>query len=283
MCIASPKEYILLGCLGTIFYHIYHSWKKEYYFGRDPHKIPCCLLSLTVDSLSSSWCVLNKCVLKQETPFRIQFKQIVGVITDEELYRRRASQVAQLVKNPPTNAGDTEIEVRSLGQEDFPQRRKWQHTSVFLPGKLPWTEESGGPQSMGSQRVGHDWAYTQTLQVKFQNSLGILLLNCKTSGVPLYLSKSDSQFSRSVVSDSLQPHGLQRTNPSPTPGVYSNSSPLSLWCHPTISSSVVPFSSFWKIEKLKDSPFNLAQHEALFKWVSSLHQVAKVLEFQLQH
>ena len=100
--------------------------------------------------------MLNKCVLKQETPSRIQFKQIVGVITDEELYRRRASQVAQLVKNPPTNAGDTEIEVRSLGQEDFPQRRKWQHTSVFLPGKLPWTEESGGPQSMGSQRVGHD-------------------------------------------------------------------------------------------------------------------------------
>ena len=54
------------------------------------------------------------------------------------------------------------------------------------------------------------------------------------------------QFSRSVVSDSLQPHGLQHTRPScpsPTPGVYSNSCPLSQWCHPTISSSVVPFSS----------------------------------------
>ena len=48
------------------------------------------------------------------------------------------------------------------------------------------------------------------------------------------------------MSDSLQPHGLQRTSslcPSPTPGVYSNACPLSLWCHPTISSSVVPFSS----------------------------------------
>ena len=54
------------------------------------------------------------------------------------------------------------------------------------------------------------------------------------------------QFSRSVVSDSLRPHGLQNTRPpcpSPTPGVYSNSCPLSWWCHPTISSSVVPFSS----------------------------------------
>ena len=48
------------------------------------------------------------------------------------------------------------------------------------------------------------------------------------------------------MSDSLPPHGLQHTSPpcsSPTPGVYSNSCPLSWWCHPTISSSVVPFSS----------------------------------------
>ena len=54
------------------------------------------------------------------------------------------------------------------------------------------------------------------------------------------------QFSHSVVSDSLQPHGPQHARPpcpSPTPGVYSNSCPLSRWCHPTISSSVVPFSS----------------------------------------
>ena len=54
------------------------------------------------------------------------------------------------------------------------------------------------------------------------------------------------QCSGSVVSDSLQPHGLQHSRPlcpSPTPGVYPNSCPLSRWCHPTISSSVVPFSS----------------------------------------
>ena len=57
---------------------------------------------------------------------------------------------------------------------------------------------------------------------------------------------SSVQFSRSVVSDSLQPHGLQHIRPScplPTPGVYSNSCPLRRWCHSTISSSVVPFSS----------------------------------------
>ena len=53
-------------------------------------------------------------------------------------------------------------------------------------------------------------------------------------------------FSHSVLSDSLQPHEPQYIRPpcpSPTPGVYSNSCPLSLWCHPTISSSVIPFSS----------------------------------------
>ena len=57
---------------------------------------------------------------------------------------------------------------------------------------------------------------------------------------------SSVQFSCSVVSYSLRPHGLQNASPpcaSPTPGVYSNSCPLSQWYHPTISSSVVPFTS----------------------------------------
>ena len=78
------------------------------------------------------------------------------------------------------------------------------------------------------------------------------------------------------MSDSLQPHGLKHARtpcPSPTPRVYLNSCPLSRWCHPTISSSVVPFLSH----------LNLSQHQGLFWWVSSSHQVAKVLEFQLQH
>ena len=54
------------------------------------------------------------------------------------------------------------------------------------------------------------------------------------------------QFSRSVVSNSMQPHGLQHTRlscPSPSAGAYSNSCSSSQWCHPTISSSVIPFSS----------------------------------------
>ena len=60
------------------------------------------------------------------------------------------------------------------------------------------------------------------------------------------MKEGSIQFSCSVVSNSLQPHGLQHARlpcPSPTPGACSNSCPLSQWCHPTISSFVIPFPS----------------------------------------
>ena len=85
---------------------------------------------------------------------------------------------------------------------------------------------------------------------------------------------SSVQFSHSVVSDSSRPHESQHARPpcpSPTPGVHSDSCPSSQWCHPAISSSVVPFSS---------CP-NPSHHQSLFPWVNSSHEVAKVLEFQL--
>ena len=62
----------------------------------------------------------------------------------------------------------------------------------------------------------------------------------------IYTMEYSVQFSHSVVSDSLQPHELQHARPPcplPTPGVYPNPCPSSRWCHPAISSSVVPFSS----------------------------------------
>ena len=58
------------------------------------------------------------------------------------------------------------------------------------------------------------------------------------------LALSSVEFSHSVVSNSFWPHGRQHARPpctSPTPGAYANSCPMSQWCHPTISSSVVPF------------------------------------------
>ena len=76
---------------------------------------------------------------------------------------------------------------------------------------------------------------------------------------------SSVQFSRSVVSNSLQLHELQHTRPpfpSPTPGVYSNPCQTSRWCHPTISSSVVPFSSYLQSLPASGS-FPMSQ---LFTW-----------------
>ena len=86
---------------------------------------------------------------------------------------------------------------------------------------------------------------------------------------------SSVHFSRLVVSSSLRPHESQHIRPpypSPSPGVHSDSRPSSPWYHPAISSSVIPFFS---------CP-HPSQHQSLFQWVNSSHEVATVLEFQLQ-
>ena len=88
-----------------------------------------------------------------------------------------------------------------------------------------------------------------------------------------YMHFQSVQFSCSVMSNSLWPHGLQHSRLpclSSALGVYSNSCLLSFiqnwWCHPIISSSVTPSTP----------AFNLSQHQDLFQWVSSSHQVARV-------
>ena len=79
-------------------------------------------------------------------------------------------------------------------------------------------------------------------------------------------------FSHTVVSDSLRAHGTVacQTSLSITNLELTQTYPSSQWCHPTISSPSPP-------------TFNLSQHQGLFQWVSSSHQVAKLLELQLQH
>ena len=82
-------------------------------------------------------------------------------------------------------------------------------------------------------------------------------------------------FNAQVVSSYLQPQRLQHPRllcPPISLGIYSSSCPLSQWCHPTMSSSVIPFSL------LQSFPAS----GSFFQWVSSSYQVAQVLEFQLQ-
>ena len=149
---------------------------------------------------------------------------------------------------------------------------------------------------MGSQRVGHGWAnFTQTGYSTYISSRahlehgrtedkGRYPLMLVVSSKSIVITQNDlsvsrrwwSWFSCSVTSNSLWPHGLQHARipcPSLFPGVCSNSCPLSWWCHPTISSSVIPFSFL----------LTLLQHQSLFQWVGSYDLVAKVSEFQLQH
>ena len=86
------------------------------------------------------------------------------------------------------------------------------------------------------------------------------------------------QFSCSVVSDSLQPHESQHARllcPSPTPGVHSDSRPLSQWCHPAISSSVVPFSSCPQSLPASES-FPMSQ---LFAWGGQSTGVSALASF----
>ena len=103
--------------------------------------------------------------------------------------------------------------------------------SFQRPSKWLWRLCSEGLQNLDGKSFG----------CKCRQEYWPLLITCL-----LPARFSSVQFSRSVMSDSLRPHRLQHARlpcPSPTPGVYSNSCPLRWWCHPAISSSVVPFSS----------------------------------------
>ena len=86
---------------------------------------------------------------------------------------------------------------------------------------------------------------------------------------------SSVQFSRWVMSDSLRPHESQHTRPpclSPTPGVHPDSTPSSQWCHPAISSSVIPFPP---------AP-NPSQDQSLFQWFNSSHECPKYWNFSFR-
>ena len=103
--------------------------------------------------------------------------------------------------------------------------------------------------------------------ISFSDLKSELLLSTPFESFTIYVIVrfSSVQFSRSVVSDPLRPHESQHARPpcpSPTPGVHSDSHPLSQWCHPAISSSVVPFSSCPQ-SLLASESFPMSQ---LFTW-----------------
>ena len=95
---------------------------------------------------------------------------------------------------------------------------------------------------------------------------------------------SSGQFSHSVMSSSLRPHGLQYARlpcPSPTTGAYLNSCPFSQWCHPTISSSVVPFSSCLQ-SFLASGSFQMSQFFTSGGQSIGVSALASVLQMNIQ-
>jgi len=126
---------------------------------------------------------------------------------------------------------------------------------------------------------GHNWWTSFVLVINSKILLASLIFQnqacCLIDNTLLLFSvvvqQSHCFCSVTKLCPPLWPHELPHTRlscPSLSPGVCSNSCPLSWWCHPTISSSVTPFT------------LNLSQHQGIFQWVSSSHQVPKVLEFQ---
>ena len=110
---------------------------------------------------------------------------------------------------------------------------------------------------------------------------------CLSESLNFYVTKLvrlSVQFSRSIVSDPLRPHELQHARPpcpSPTPGVHPNSCPSSRWCHPAISSSVVPFSSCPQLLPASDS-FPMSQLLTSGGQSTGVSALASVLPMNIQ-
>ena len=118
------------------------------------------------------------CPRLQASVFLAASRHTVG----QTLMPCQASQMALMVKNQTANAGDTETRVQSLGQEDPLEEDTATHSSI-LAWRIPWTEEPGRLQSMGSQRVGHDWSDLARTLTPCQDSIAGLLPQGRKSGV----------------------------------------------------------------------------------------------------
>ena len=202
----------------------------------------------------------------------------------------------------------------SLGQEDPLEKGMAIHSS-FLTWEIPWTEEPGGLQSMGSQRAGHTWVTERTEDLALR--WPALLEETMAGGAGL--ASWDSRSWKQARSGSLEwARGVIKTKPVqlcwglgllslqlvPLETQFSSVAPSCLTLCDPMDPSTPGFPVHYQlleftqthVLRISDaiqpshplsspSPpgFNLSQHQGLFQWAGSLHQGAKVLEFQLQH
>ena len=119
-------------------------------------------------------------------------------------------------------------QLRLLGRDDPLEKEMAIHSSI-LAWEIPRIEDPGRLQSMGSQRVRHDWVNEHT-----HDRYG--------TPRPVRVDSPQSCSVTQLCSTLLKLQHARPPCPSPTPGVHSNSRPSSQWCHPAISSSVAIFS-----------------------------------------
>ena len=151
-----------------------------------------------------------------------------------------------------------------------------------------WRKEFQTPEALFKLYTNHTTAENVIKLVKKSVNFGLRKgqnkqKSCKILS-PYNIFGPSVQISCSVMSDSLWLHGLQHARPpcpSPTPGVYSNSFPLSWWCHPTILSSVVPFSSHLQSFPASGS-FLMSQLFASGGWTVGVSASASVLQMNIQ-
>ena len=186
------------------------------------HARPPCPSPTPRDYLNSCslswWC--HPTVSSSVVPFSSRLIYVHHIYTYTQQYDGASGQ------EPTCQCRTEEMQVQDLGRADPLVKEMTTHSSI-LAWRIPWTEEPGGLQSMGSQRVRHDWSHLAGRQA------------CNAYFAAVAIVQSVSCAGLFVT------HGLQHTRPPcplPTPGEYSNSCPSSQWYHPTISSSVTLFS-----------------------------------------
>ena len=185
----------------------------------------------------------------------------------------RVSLVDQTVKNLPA-IQETRV---SFLCGFYPLEKEMATHSRILAWRIPWTEEPRWLQSMGSQRVGHDWVTTTFTFFAhlFPNSLFDYANGLRFIGfLSISTVQGEAAYQGSFMIWTSRPHEL--------PGLPVHHQ------HPECTQIHV----HWVGDAIQPShplsypsppALNLSQHPGLFKWVSSSHQVAKGLEFQLQH
>ena len=190
--------------------------------------------------------------------------------------------------SPGENTG---VGCQALLQGNLPNSRIEPRSPKFQVDSLP-TEPPGKPRSVGSQRVRPSWVTSTHFllshsalpflraHLSFWVSLGLISshegLQLLMTVTTLFTDISSVEFSQSVESDSLQPHGLN------TPG-FPVHHQLPELTQTQVHQVDDAMQSSHPLVSPSPPAFNLSQHQGLFQQVSSSHQVAKILEFQLQH